>query len=46
VAIPALKMIHVKDVPKTTPEIIEQLHDIVLDDWWMKVCEIAETIGI
>jgi histone-lysine N-methyltransferase SETMAR len=30
----------------TTPEIIEQVHDIVLDDWRMKVCEIAETIGI
>jgi histone-lysine N-methyltransferase SETMAR len=30
----------------TTPEIIEQVHDMVLDDWQMKVCEIAETIGI
>ena len=29
-----------------TPEIIEQVHDMVLDDWQMKVCEIAETIGI
>jgi len=29
----------------TPPEIIEQVHDMVLDDWWMKVCEIAETIG-
>jgi len=29
----------------TTPEIIEQVHD-VLDDWRMKVHEIAETIGI
>jgi hypothetical protein len=30
----------------TTSEIIEQLHDKVLDDQQMKVCEIAETIGI
>jgi hypothetical protein len=30
----------------TTSEIIEQVHDMVLDDWQMKVCEIAETIGI
>jgi len=30
----------------TTPQIIEQLHDMVLDDWQMKVHEIAETIGI
>jgi transposase len=30
----------------TTPEIIEQVHDMVLDDPQMKVCEIAETIGI
>jgi len=30
----------------TTPEIIEQVHDMVLDDRRMKVCEIAETIGI
>jgi histone-lysine N-methyltransferase SETMAR len=30
----------------TTPEIIRQVHDMVLDDWWMKVCEIDETIGI
>jgi histone-lysine N-methyltransferase SETMAR len=30
----------------TTPEIIEQVHDIVLDDRRMKVREIAETIGI
>jgi hypothetical protein len=29
-----------------TPEIIEQVHDMILDDWWMKVHEIAETIGI
>jgi hypothetical protein len=26
----------------TTPEIIEQVHDISLDDRWMKVLEIAE----
>jgi transposase len=30
----------------TTPEIIEQVHDMVLDDWRMKVREIAETVGI
>ena len=29
-----------------TSEIIEQVHDMVLDDWWMKVREFAETIGI
>ena len=30
----------------TTPEIIKQVHNMLLDDWWMKVHEIAETIGI
>jgi len=30
----------------TTPEIIEQVHDMLLDDQRMKVREIAETIGI
>jgi len=30
----------------TTPEIIEQVHDMLLDDRRMKVHEIAETIGI
>jgi transposase len=30
----------------TTTEIIEQVHDVVLDDRRMKVHEIAETIGI
>ena len=47
-AVPALKMIHVKDVQKsaTTPEIIEQVHDMVLDDRRMKVHKISETIGI
>jgi Mn-dependent DtxR family transcriptional regulator len=30
----------------TTPEIIEQVYDMVLDDRRMKVREIAETIGI
>ena len=49
-AVPALKMIHVKREghPKsaTTPEIIEQVHDMVLDDGRMKVREIAETMGI
>jgi hypothetical protein len=29
-----------------TPEIIEQVHNMVLDDRRMKVPEIAETIGI
>jgi trans-2-enoyl-CoA reductase len=37
-----------KDVPKsaTSSEIIEQVHDMVFDDWRMKVREIAETTGI
>jgi len=30
----------------TPPEIIEQVHDMLLDDRRIKVCEIAETIGI
>jgi histone-lysine N-methyltransferase SETMAR len=30
----------------TSSEIIEQVHDMVLDDQWMKVREIDETIGI
>jgi histone-lysine N-methyltransferase SETMAR len=30
----------------TTTEIIEQVYSMVLDDWRMKVLEIAETIGI
>jgi len=30
----------------TTPEIVEQVHDMVLDDRRMKVCEIVETISI
>jgi hypothetical protein len=30
----------------TTPEIIEQVCDVVVDDRWMKVHEIAGTIGI
>ena len=30
----------------TTPEIIEQVHDMVLDDRRMKVRENAETVGI
>jgi hypothetical protein len=30
----------------TTPDIIEEVQDMVLDDWWMKVHEIAKTIGI
>jgi len=32
--------------PTTTPETIEQVHGMVLDDRRMKVREIAETIGI
>jgi transposase len=31
---------------ETTPEIIEQVHDMVLDDRRIKVHEIAETTGI
>jgi histone-lysine N-methyltransferase SETMAR len=30
----------------TTPEIFEQVHDMLLDDRRMKMREIAETIGI
>jgi len=30
----------------TTPEIIEQVHNMVLDNRWMKVRVIAENIGI
>jgi histone-lysine N-methyltransferase SETMAR len=30
----------------TPPEIIEQVHDMLSDDRWMKAREIAETIGI
>jgi transposase len=30
----------------TTPEIIKQLHDMLLVDWRMKVFKIAETISI
>jgi histone-lysine N-methyltransferase SETMAR len=29
-----------------TPEIMGQVHDMVLGDWWMKVHEIDETIDI
>jgi histone-lysine N-methyltransferase SETMAR len=37
-----------KGLPKsaTTPKIIEQVQDMVLDDWRIKVREIAETTGI
>jgi transposase len=35
---------HPKSAPP--PEITEQVHDMVLDDWQMKVHEIAETISI
>jgi hypothetical protein len=39
---------HQKSCPNstTTPEIIEQVHDMVLDDRRMKVREIAGTIGL
>jgi len=30
----------------TPPEIMKEVHDVVLDDWQMKVRESAETIGI
>jgi transposase len=30
----------------TTPEIIEQVHNMVLDDCRMKLCETAETVAI
>jgi hypothetical protein len=30
----------------TTPQVIDQVHDLVLDDRRMKVREIAETVGI
>jgi hypothetical protein len=47
VAVPALKMIHMKLRPKSaTSEIIEQVYDMVLDDRRMKVREIAETVDI
>jgi histone-lysine N-methyltransferase SETMAR len=35
---------HLKSV--TPPEIIKQVHNMVLDDWRIKMHEIAETIGI
>ncbi|XP_014486574.1 PREDICTED: putative uncharacterized protein FLJ37770, partial [Dinoponera quadriceps] len=37
-----------KGRPKTatTPETIEKVHNIVLDDRRLKVCEIAEAVGI
>jgi histone-lysine N-methyltransferase SETMAR len=48
VAVPALKMIHVKDVQKVQhhQKSLKRVHDMVLDDRRMKVCEIAEIIGI
>ena len=30
----------------TTPETIEKVHNIVLDNWRVKVCKIAEAVGI
>jgi transposase len=35
-----------RPVSATTPQIIEQVHGMVMDDRRMKVREIAETIGI
>jgi len=48
VAVPTLKLIHLKDVQKVQQheEIIEQVRDMLLDDRRMKVCEIAETACI
>jgi hypothetical protein len=46
-AVPALKMIHMKDVQKVQlyQKSLNKFH-MVLDDWRMKVREIAENIGI
>jgi len=46
VAVPALKVIHVKDVQKVQQQVTEQVHDMALDERRIKVREIAETIGI
>jgi hypothetical protein len=48
VAVPALNVIYVKDVLKVQRhhKSLNKVHDMVLDDRWMKVCEIAETTGI
>jgi hypothetical protein len=48
VAVPTLEDDPHEGHPKNaaTPEIIEQVRDMVLDDRQMKVREIAETIGI
>jgi hypothetical protein len=47
VALPALKLIHLEGRPKSaTPEITEQVHNMVLDDRQIKLREISETIGI
>jgi hypothetical protein len=50
--LPSLNVASLEDDPHegcpksaTTPEIIEQVHDIILDDLRMKVREMAETIG-
>ena len=45
-AVPALKVIHVKDVQKVQQQVTEQVHDMALDERRIKVREIAETIGI
>ena len=41
-------MLNDRGMPKdlTTPEIIEKIRDIVLDDPKVKVCELAEVAGI
>jgi hypothetical protein len=46
VAVPALKLIHVKDVQKVQQQIIEQVHEMVLYERRIKVRKMAETIGI
>ena len=45
VAVPALKLIHVKDIQKVQQHQKSLKHDMVLDDWQMKVYKIAVTIG-
>jgi histone-lysine N-methyltransferase SETMAR len=46
VAVTALKMINVKGIQKVQQhQLIEQVHDMVLDDRRIKVREIVETIG-
>uniref|UniRef100_A0A0K2TTX7 Histonelysine Nmethyltransferase SETMARlike [Hydra vulgaris] n=1 Tax=Lepeophtheirus salmonis TaxID=72036 RepID=A0A0K2TTX7_LEPSM len=35
-----------RPVEITTPEIIDKIHDMTMDDRRVKVCEIASTVGI